>query len=101
MQEQQRKPGRPKGYPKTGGRKLGTPSKPTADIKRLSQGYGAELIETLMKIARSAESDAARVAAIKEVLDRGYGKATQPIAGDEDGAPIKQAVYIVTGVPRD
>ena len=31
-----------------------------------------------------AEPDAARVAAIRELLDRGFGKATQIIGGDEE-----------------
>ena len=31
-----------------------------------------------------AEPDTARIAAIKELLDRGFGKATQLIAGDTD-----------------
>jgi hypothetical protein len=40
------------------------------------------------------------VVAIKTPLDRGYGKATQPIAGEENGAPSTQEIRIVTGVPR-
>jgi len=31
---------------------------------------------------------AARVAAANSLLDRGWGKATQPIAGDEESGPI-------------
>jgi len=33
------------------------------------------------RLATKAESEAARVAAIKELLDRGYGRAVQPIEG--------------------
>jgi hypothetical protein len=29
------------------------------------------------------------VAAVKEILDRGYGKVTQPIAGDKDATPVQ------------
>jgi hypothetical protein len=32
--------------------------------------------------------ESARVAAANALLDRGWGKPTQLIAGDEDGAPI-------------
>jgi len=40
----------------------------------------------LARLATKAESEAARVAAIKELLDRGYGRAVQPIQGTmEDG----------------
>ena len=35
----------------------------------------------MSRLATKAESEAARVAAIKELLDRGYGRAVQPIEG--------------------
>ena len=47
--------------------------------------------------AVAAESEAARVSALKEILDRGYGKATQPLGQDPDLAPL---INIGTGVPR-
>lgn len=73
---------------KTGGRKAGTPNKATAEIKTLARQYSQEALEALVKVIRSTDSDSARVAAIRELLDRGYGKATQPISGDEDGPPV-------------
>jgi hypothetical protein len=63
------------------GRKKGTPNKVTAEIKQLAQQYGPEAIAELARLATKAESEAARVAAIKELLDRGYGRAVQPIEG--------------------
>src|SRR5262245_54567988 len=63
------------------GRKKGTPNKVTAEIKELAQQYGPEAIAELARLATQAESEAARVAAIKELLDRGYGRAMQPIEG--------------------
>jgi hypothetical protein len=45
-------------------------------------------IKTLADIASESESDPARVAASSALLDRGWGKATQVIAGDEDGGPV-------------
>src|SRR5262245_58219601 len=63
------------------GRKKGTPNKVTAEIKQLAQQYGPEAIAELARLATQAESEAARVAAIKELLDRGYGRAAQPIEG--------------------
>ena len=63
------------------GRKKGTPNKVTAEIKELAQQYGPEAIAELARLATKAESEAARVAAIKELLDRGYGRAVQPIEG--------------------
>jgi hypothetical protein len=35
-----------------------------------------------------AETEGTRVAAIKELLDRGYGKATQLLAGDAEAPPL-------------
>jgi hypothetical protein len=64
---------------KTGGRTAGVPNKATREIKALAQSYGAEAIKMLVELARDAESDAVRVSAIKELLDRGYGKSPQPI----------------------
>ncbi len=81
--------GRPKGLPKTGGRTKGTPNRATADIKALAQLYGPEAIDTLAEIMKNEEHPpAARVAAAKELIDRGFGKATQPISGDPDMPPI-------------
>lgn len=73
---------------KTGGRKAGTPNKATAEIKTLARQYSQEALKALVNVIRSTDSDSARVAAIRELLDRGYGKATQPISGDEDGPPV-------------
>lgn len=62
---------------KTGGRTKGTPNKATADVKAAAQKYTPGALRTLAAIMRSSESDAARVAAAKELLDRGHGKAPQ------------------------
>jgi hypothetical protein len=83
---------------KTGGRTKGTPNKSTSEIKALAQAHGAEAIKALVAIMQTGESDATKVAAIRELLDRGYGKATQPIAGDPDQPLTYQ---IVSGVPRE
>ena len=37
------------------------------------------LVRELIRLATKAESEAVRVAAIKEMFDRGFGKATQPV----------------------
>ncbi|MFY3543111.1 hypothetical protein ACOTH0_08865 [Achromobacter xylosoxidans] len=81
--------GKPKGLPKTGGRTKGTPNRATADIKALAQLHAVEAIATLAEIMKDPEHPpAARVAAAKELIDRGFGKATQPIAGDPDLPPV-------------
>lgn len=75
--------GRPKGTPKSGGRQKGTPNKATAEIKELARKHGPACIKRLAKIAQS-EDDAKAIPAIRELLDRGYGRAAQPVTG-EDG----------------
>lgn len=66
----------PKGT-RIGGRQKGTPNKSTADIKALAQTYTSEAIDTLVALMRKAETESAQVAAVKELLDRGHGKAVQ------------------------
>jgi hypothetical protein len=49
----------------------------------------------LARLALESESDQARVAAAKEILDRAYGKCAQPSSGDEGGPTI---LRVITGV---
>lgn len=81
------------------GRPKGRPNKVTAEIKDLARAYVPDIMPALLKVAIEGESEAARVSAIKEILDRAYGKAPQAITG-EDGGAIKQAITIISGVPR-
>jgi hypothetical protein len=80
--------GRPKGTPKTGGRVKGTPNKSTAEIKELAQSYAPEALQELARLASHAKAEQARVSAIALILDRAYGKPTQPIGGDEE-SPLR------------
>ena len=59
---------------KTGGRKPGVPNKATRELKDLAQPYALEAIQTLREIMKHGETEAARVAAARELLDRGYGR---------------------------
>lgn len=87
---------------KTGGRKKGTPNKATRDIKALAQQYGDAAVAALAEIMRDKKKPpAARVAAAKELIDRGYGKATQPIAGDPDMPPLQVPKYIELVAPGE
>lgn len=72
------------------GRPKGSINKATADIKAMAQQYGPEAIEKLAYLMNFAESQQAQIAATKELLDRGYGKAVQAIeASGKDGGPIE------------
>lgn len=62
------------------GRPKGQRNKVTADVKIIAQAYGEEAIVSLVGIMRDEDAPhAARVAATKEILDRGYGKAPQSV----------------------
>jgi hypothetical protein len=60
-----------------GGRQKGTPNKATADLKALLDKHVPEAIMELARLATKARSEQARVAAIKEMFDRRFGKAHQ------------------------
>lgn len=70
------------------GRKEGVPNKATAEVRKLAQAHGPKAIKELARLATEAESEQARVSAIKEILDRAYGKVAQPLTGKDDG-PIQ------------
>ena len=73
----------PKGKPK------GTLNKSTAEVKGLAQTYGPGALTTLATIMRNSDNDQARIAAAKELLDRGYGKTAQAVElTGKDGGPI-------------
>jgi hypothetical protein len=79
-----------------GGRKPGIPNKATRDIRELAQVYTTEAVQELAKLAglvkgtKGAESEQARIAALKEVLDRGHGKATQAVDLNVPPVPVER-----------
>lgn len=76
-----------KGQPKAGGRRKGTPNKATADIKALAMKYVPDAMKALHKLATTSLDERVQLAAWKELLDRGVGKAVQPVSGAGDEAP--------------
>lgn len=70
------------------GRPRGSLNKATKELKLLAQEHCPAAMGELARLATGAESETARVAAIKELFDRGYGKAVQAISGPNDG-PIE------------
>jgi hypothetical protein len=49
-------------------------------------------LENLIWLAEHAAQQAVQLSAIKELLDRGYGKAPQLVDGDSLGGPINITV---------
>jgi hypothetical protein len=84
-------------------RPVGVPNKASGAVRELAQKFGPEIIQRLADIAglcgsAGSEFEMTRITAMRELLDRGFGKATQPIGG-QDGGPLRMVVY--TGVFRD
>jgi 3-methyladenine DNA glycosylase/8-oxoguanine DNA glycosylase len=81
---------------KTGGRVKGSVNKATADLKALAQTYAPDAVKTLAEIMMTSENHTARIAASKELLDRGYGKSIQGVElTGKDGQPV-----VITRIER-
>jgi len=59
-----------------------------AEVRELARTHTAEAIECLLKEMRHGDTSHARIAAANAVLDRGWGRPTQPLAGDAEEPPI-------------
>jgi len=70
--------------PKKLGRPKGAVAKTPTTIKYVAQRYGSECIEALARIVKNSSNEQNKIAAAREILDRGYGKATQMIGSDAD-----------------
>ena len=69
-----------------GGRQKGTPNKSTRELKAALQKHQDELIKALLDLTRS-EDERVRLGAIQACLDRGWGKAAQPLTGEDGEGP--------------
>ena len=74
-------------------------AKTPTDIRALARSHTETALKTLAGIMRQPEAPAAaRVAAANSLLDRGWGKPSQPISGDEDN-PLRVAISRIELVP--
>lgn len=72
------------------GRPKGSPNKATADVRALAGKYAPDAISELARLSIEAESEAARVSAIKEILDRAFGKSPMAVEhSGPEGGPVK------------
>lgn len=61
-----------------------------AEVRELARKHTGLAIDTLVKIASGEEMPpAARASAATSLLDRGWGKPSQPVGGADDLPPIK------------
>jgi hypothetical protein len=64
-------------------------SRAAAEIKALAKKHSKAAIRVLAAIMNQADGPAtARVSAAQALLDRGWGKAAQPVAGEDGGLPV-------------
>lgn len=57
-------------------------------LREMARTHTEVALNALVKVVTEAESESSRVAAASALLDRGWGKPTQPIAGDAEMPPI-------------
>ena len=63
-----------------------------AAVRELARNHAAEAIECLLKEMRQGDTSHARIAAANALLDRGWGRPMQPLAGDAEEPPIEIAM---------
>ena len=67
-----------------------------ADLVDLTRAHTVEAVQALIDIFSDGEAPpSARVAAANAVLDRGWGRPTQPLSG-EDGGPLQIVIRRLT-----
>ena len=59
-----------------------------SEVRQMARRHNATAIAKLVKIAERGRSEAACIAAATALLDRGCGRPTQPIAGDDEMPPV-------------
>jgi hypothetical protein len=70
-------------------------AKASADIRSLARAHTETAVRTLVGIMRQPKAPAsARVAAAEAILNRGWGKPTQPIEGGETPIQFIQRVIV-------
>lgn len=84
-----------------GGRTAGTPNKVTVELKGAAREYTDQALKTLAQIMLAGESEPARISAAKELLDRGHGKATTVIGGDDENPLTVAHIMKLVGVRPD
>jgi hypothetical protein len=66
-------------FPKGKSGNPGGRPKVLAEVQELARHHAPSAITELARLALKAKSESARIAAIRELLDRGYGRARQTV----------------------
>jgi len=72
----------------------------SAELRDLARRQAPDAIKELGRLALKARNETARIAAIRELLDRGYGKPTQILAGDDAADTGLKKIEVVFVSPR-
>jgi hypothetical protein len=75
-----------------GRRPRGSLNKTTVEIRAVALLHAPQALAELVRLLKHAKSGQVRVAAIKEILDRAYGKSPQSILGEGEGEPRRIVV---------
>jgi hypothetical protein len=67
-------------------------AKTPTEIRSLARSHTEKALNCLVGVMENSTSDPAKVSAATALLDRGWGKPTQPIDGDGDGGPVQLVV---------
>lgn len=62
-------------------------------VREIAREYTLEAVAALASVMSNG-SGPAKVAAANALLDRGWGKAAQPVDGDGEGGPIQHAIKV-------
>jgi hypothetical protein len=67
-------------------------AKTPTQIASLARVHTAAAINCLVGIMENGASEPAKVTAAQALLDRGWGKPSQPVDGDGEGGPVQLTV---------
>lgn len=74
------------------------PRKTKQDVRSFARAHTETGVKVLAGIMTNTEcSDAARVAAVKELFDRGWGKPAQPHTGEDGEGPVDMSLTVRFG----
>lgn len=90
----------------------GRPNKSSLVGRELAMAYGPDALREQARLAgllrdpegnpiQGAEESSVRLSATQYILDRAYGKATQPIAGDDEFDPLRAVMQVRFVNPPD
>jgi len=70
-------------------------------VKQLARQHTALAIQKLAHIAEHGQSEMAQIAAVNALLDRGWGRPTQPVSGDDEMPSIGIGFGALNEAERD